>query len=91
MFDSNTFSLAEKIWNYLHLNQPLQKANCIIDLGSYDLRVAERCAELYCEMWAPLVVFSGGLGNWTRNLCSGRKLNQHWRKYHFYQGLFTRF
>jgi uncharacterized SAM-binding protein YcdF (DUF218 family) len=37
-------------------------------LGSHDIRVAERGAELYLQGWAPLIIFSGGLGNLTRNM-----------------------
>jgi hypothetical protein len=65
---SETAILAQTIWNYLHLNLPLQKADCIVGLGSYDLRVAERCADLYKENWAPFIIFSGYLGNWTRGM-----------------------
>jgi uncharacterized SAM-binding protein YcdF (DUF218 family) len=60
--------LAETLWNYLCLNQAIGRSDCIVGLGSYDLRVAERCAELYKDNWAPLIVFSGNLGNWTRGV-----------------------
>ena len=63
---SKIICFAQKIWDYHHLNLPLKKAGCIVGLGSYDLRVADRCAELYFEDWAPFIVFSGGLGNWTK-------------------------
>ena len=46
----------------------LEKSACIIALGSHDLRVAERAANLYIEGWAPLVVMSGGLGNFTKEM-----------------------
>ncbi len=34
-------------------------------LGSHDVRVAEWAAELYLQGWAPLLIFSGGLGRLT--------------------------
>ena len=37
-------------------------------MGSHDLRVAERGAQLFLEHWAPLLIFSGGLGNLTRGV-----------------------
>ena len=37
-------------------------------LGSHDLRVADRAAELWLEGWAPLLLVSGGLGNLTQHL-----------------------
>jgi uncharacterized SAM-binding protein YcdF (DUF218 family) len=66
--DSTVIDLAQQLWNYLRLNLPVEKADCIVGLGSYDLRVAERCAELYIGGWAPLIIFSGHLGNWTKRM-----------------------
>jgi uncharacterized SAM-binding protein YcdF (DUF218 family) len=50
------------------MNQNLEKADCILALGSHDVRVAERAAQLYLEGWAPLLVFSGGWGNLTKGI-----------------------
>ncbi len=58
-------SLARIVWNYHLLNHELKKADCIFVLGSHDTRVAERGAELYLAGWAPLLIFSGGLGRLT--------------------------
>lgn len=52
---------AKILWDYLKLNQPLQKSDCILAMGSHDLRVAEYAASLVVEGWAPLLVCSGGL------------------------------
>ncbi len=57
--------LARLVWDYHHVHHPLQKADCIVALGSHDTRVAERAAELYRDGWAPLVVCSGRLGALT--------------------------
>ncbi|MHA1847209.1 MAG: YdcF family protein [Promethearchaeota archaeon] len=59
-------SSAKVIWNYLKVNQHLKKSDCIVVLGSYDLRVAEYGAKIFLEEWAPFIVFSGGLGNFTK-------------------------
>ena len=45
-------------------------------LCSYDLRVAERGAELFLEGWAPLLIFSGGLGAITKSLWSESEADQ---------------
>jgi uncharacterized SAM-binding protein YcdF (DUF218 family) len=66
--DGTVIRLAQELWNYLHLNLPLEKADCIIGLGSYDLRVVDRCVDLYKGNWAPFIVFSGHLGNWTKGM-----------------------
>lgn len=62
--------LAERLWHYHHMNHQLEKADAILVLCSYDTAVAERGAALYLEGWAPLLIFSGGLGAITRNLWS---------------------
>ncbi|HEY3132139.1 MAG TPA: YdcF family protein [Acidobacteriota bacterium] len=68
MKESETEVLARKIWDYHHMNHRLEKSDCILVLGSHDLRVAERGAQLFLEGWAPLLAFSGGLGNLTRHI-----------------------
>ena len=59
---------AQVLWNYLKLAQPLQKADCLLVMGSHDLRVAEYGAILFLEGWAPLMICSGGFGNFTRGI-----------------------
>ncbi len=60
--------LAEKIWDYHRLNHKLKKADLILVLGSHDTRVAERGAELFLAGYAPLILFSGGSGVYTKKL-----------------------
>jgi uncharacterized SAM-binding protein YcdF (DUF218 family) len=59
---------ARLIWDYHHLGHTLAPAECILVLGSHDLRVAERAAEVFLAGWAPLVVFSGHLGAFTSTM-----------------------
>lgn len=59
---------ARTLWDYLRLDQSPQHSDCIIAMGSHDLRVAEHAALLYLEGWAPLLVCSGGLGRLTREI-----------------------
>jgi len=47
------------------MNQPLEKADAIIALGSHDIRVGEYAAKLFLDGWAPLLVMSGGIGRLT--------------------------
>lgn len=60
MFDQETSDLARTIWDYHHMNQPLEKADVILVLGGHDLRVPEYAAKLYGEGYAPIIVVSGG-------------------------------
>lgn len=65
LLDSETLHLSQLIWDYHHVNHQLAPADCILVLGSHDTRVAERGAELFLQGYAPLLVFSGGLGRLT--------------------------
>ena len=73
---AETLHLAKKLWDYHHMHHALEKADCILALGSHDLRVAERAAELYLEGWAPMVIFSGGLGNFTKGMWTETEADQ---------------
>ena len=61
-------SLAKTLWEYHHMHHRLERADCIFALGSHDLRVADRAAELYLQGLAPLMIMSGGLGNVTKGI-----------------------
>ncbi len=63
----STDELAQILWNYHHMNQQLEKADCILVMGSNDVRVAEWAVQLYKLGWAPLMVFSGHKGNLTHD------------------------
>ena len=76
MISKETFQLAKKLWDYHHMHHALERADCILALGSHDLRVAERAAQLYIEGWAPLVIFSGGLGNFTKGMWTETEADQ---------------
>jgi len=66
--DDRLHTLVEKVWDYHQLNHQLSKADAILVLCSHDKAVAETGARLYLEGWAPLLIFSGGLGSITRRL-----------------------
>lgn len=61
----NKYKALEIIWDYMKLNHTLQKADCIIAFGSYNVDVAKRSAEIYLEGYAPWLIFTGGLGKGT--------------------------
>jgi len=74
--DNRTHALAEVLWNYHQLNHQLERVDAILVLCSHDLRVAERGAELFLEEWAPLLIFSGGLGAITRTFWNQPEADQ---------------
>ncbi len=72
MKNKSTDELAKILWNFNILNSEIEKSDCIIVLGSNDIRVAERGSQLFLNDFAPLIVFSGGFGrlsnkNWTKS------------------------
>ena len=54
----------------------MEKADCILALGSHDLRVPERAAELYLDGFAPLLIMSGGLGNFTQEIWTEKEADK---------------
>lgn len=58
------------VWDYHQLGQEesLTPADLIWVLGSHDLRVADRAAELWQEGFSPRILMSGGFGNLTAGL-----------------------
>jgi len=50
------------------MNQPLQKCDVVIAMGSHDLRVAAYAAQLVLDGWAPLLICSGGFGRLTSGI-----------------------
>ncbi len=56
---------AKILWEYLRLDQQLERADCILVSSSNDVRVAEYAADLYLKGYAPRILFSGGKGRGT--------------------------
>ena len=66
----------EAIWRYHQLGHELAPADAILVLCSHDIRVAERGAQLFLDGFAPLLIFSGGLGGITRHIWKEREADQ---------------
>ena len=69
-------ALAETIWHYHQLHHQLATADALLVLCSHDRRVADYGAQLFLEGWAPLLIFSGGLGSITARLWSEPEADQ---------------
>lgn len=76
MISSEILPLARQLWDYHHMHHTIVRSGCILALGSHDLRVADRAAELYLQGWAPLVIMSGGLGNLTKGMWTEPEANR---------------
>lgn len=76
MIEEQIFSAAQTLWDYHKMNHELVKSDCILALGSHDLRVAERAARLYLEHYAPIIIMSGGLGNFTKEMWTEKEADK---------------
>jgi uncharacterized SAM-binding protein YcdF (DUF218 family) len=74
--DNYLYALAEKIWRYHQMNHQLDRAEAILVLCSHDKKVAERGARLFLAGWAPLLIYSGGLGSITKGIWSEPEADQ---------------
>lgn len=59
---------AERLYRYHDVCEAPGPADLIVGLGSYQPAVADHCAGLYRAGIAPAILFTGGLGNWTRGV-----------------------
>ncbi|MEE2944886.1 MAG: YdcF family protein [Pseudomonadota bacterium] len=74
---------AKQLWNFHCVYDDLTPSDVIVGLGSYDLRVASRCADLFKQGLGKRIVFSGASGNWTGELYStteAEAFQQHAKK-----------
>jgi uncharacterized SAM-binding protein YcdF (DUF218 family) len=74
--DPRLREMVERIWCYHQMNHQLAKADAILVLCSHDTAVAERGAQLFLDGWAPLLIYSGGLGAITRQFWSEPEADQ---------------
>jgi uncharacterized SAM-binding protein YcdF (DUF218 family) len=58
-------ALARILWDWHSAHTEPGPADAALGLGSYDVRVADRCVELFRAGLVRVVCFSGGVGNFT--------------------------
>jgi len=71
MLNPEVDQLAKILWDYHHLNQTVDKSDCIFVLCSIDLSVADRAVDLYFANLAPWMIFSGGVAHESDLLATG--------------------
>jgi uncharacterized SAM-binding protein YcdF (DUF218 family) len=74
--DARIRSWALTLWRYHHLHHELVRADAILVLCSHDVAVAQRGAQLWLDGWAPLLIYSGGLGAITREMWAEPEADQ---------------
>lgn len=64
--DPDDVALARVLWDWHAAHPEPGPSDAALGLGSYDVRVADRCVELFQAGLVRVVCFSGGSGNWTQ-------------------------
>ena len=65
------------IWDWMRLGQETEKADCIVGFGCINDDIAIRCAQLYKDGYAPVILFSGGLGRNTKSRWSSSEAERY--------------
>ncbi|XP_071082322.1 uncharacterized protein SCO4629-like [Haliotis cracherodii] len=63
--ENNILTWAQKMWNYMLMNQKISKGDVILGLGNNDIRTAQHAAHLFKEGLADWLMFSGKDGTLT--------------------------
>lgn len=66
-YEKEIINALQEIWNYMRLNQSLEKCDLIMGCGCSNLEIPIKCAQLYKEGYAKKILFTGGLGKITKN------------------------
>lgn len=68
-YSSEDVHLIQILWDFMKLNDKLEKSNCIIVLGCADINVAKVAIDTYKRGLADKIIFSGGLRkNYKKNM-----------------------
>ncbi len=70
IYEENKNLIKEKleiIWNYMKLQEPLEKCDIIIGCGCASLDIPVRCADLLKEGYGEKIIFAGGKGKITKD------------------------
>ncbi len=56
------------IWNYMVLDEPIQKCDLILGCGCSNLDIPIKCSKLLKQGYGKNILFTGGLGKITQNI-----------------------
>ncbi len=66
-YEKEIINALQEIWNYMRLDQSLEKCDLIMGCGCSNLEIPIKCAKLYKDGYAKKILFTGGLGKITKN------------------------
>lgn len=68
MKEKTDFELIQILWDYMHLNHNLKKADAILVLGCSDVSVVDVAVDVYKKGFSDKIIFTGGLGKDTSKM-----------------------
>ena len=63
MIDNDDLKYIQILWEFMRMNQEIEKSDCMIVLGCSDVKVGDIAIDLYKQGLADKVIFTGGYGN----------------------------
>ena len=76
MENKTDFELLQILWDYMHMNHTLRKADAILVLGCSDLSVVDVGVDIYKKGYSDKIIFSGGLGKDTSKIWDEPEANK---------------
>ena len=61
-YTNDILEQAKSIFNYLYLQDEISASDAVMGFGHFDLKIPACCGNLFSEGFAPLIIFSGGVG-----------------------------
>ena len=80
MKNKTDFELIKVLWDYMHMNHTLEKADAILVLGCSDISVVDVGVDVYKKGYADKIIFSGGLGKDTSKMWDEPEANKFAKK-----------
>lgn len=68
MIDNDDLKYIQILWEFMRMNQEIEKSDCMIVLGCSDVKVGDIAIDLYKQGLADKVIFTGGYGKITKNI-----------------------
>ena len=72
--------LIKNLWDYMKMNQNIEKSDCILVLGCSDITIVDRAVDLFNKGYASIIIFSGGLGKITSKIWNEPEANKFAKK-----------
>lgn len=76
MENKTDFELIQILWDYMHINHNLEKADAILVLGCSDISIVDVGVDVYKKGYANKIIFSGGLGKDTSKMWDEPEANK---------------